>query len=726
SNTMAPIREANQQLAQDLRQPAHFGDLFKEPLQESQTSPSSKSDQCTQIEEFQVAQIFPELNSALPLATPNRRGNQDTTIVNEADVRSTKTVVPLQALPPILHAPSSSIRLTLDPPLNSKTPRSQVLPSVSTNLGSVVTDPAPAPSRLPPRGPSFLTSAVVPTLAPAIHTRVRPAPPASSNSTHRQAQFQSYTPGYPIANLQPAPQKQNAGHVTYSRPLPLVTLASPVSNQASANVTLARSIAPKLTLKSTQSSRERHCSKCGHCVYAFKDKHNENNTSLELREMSLHSSLASLPPEHLLTILSLTPSNPSHQHLTLPLVCRRFRSLIQSQPLYILCNIDLVSEDEEEPTVGLLTAPETPKLLKEFKECLITTTPNGKPKIVKVGIERSIKLHVSAIPGNPHTLVDYLGELMKRGVRKDGGEVRVVFGEVQVKGRRGATSEGVLGGFLGALKPLNITLWWWDSNLIASLPLTVNTLLLPNMRADAHIQASDTALLQPFAGSLKRLELFRPMPRQPWGIEAAAFGSLSVLDGLKELVVRTGRLVGSSEVLVASVVGLKGLEVLELPWNIDARFGVKLIREMPQLRRLQFIHVTTPDFFQGLPTFHPIPLSSSSNLLSAPSFTASDTPPLSPLSLSYSNLHLNILSKTLPTPPPYTSLQSLGLTYMEPDAGDFAILVEGLIRSLPCLSELFLRINARQENPTYDFFSSLPRDFMERTLRRLEGKTELK
>jgi hypothetical protein len=75
-----------------------------------------------------------------------------------------------------------------------------------------------------------------------------------------------------------------------------------------------------------------------------------------------------------------------------------------------------------------------------------------------------------------------------------------------------------------------------------------------------------------------------------------------------------------------------------------------------------------------------------------------------------------------PKPSVQNHLRFLGLTYMEPDSGDFAIMVEGLIRCLPQLTSLSLRINQRQNDSHYDFFS-IPRDYLERQLRRLEART---
>ena len=53
------------------------------------------------------------------------------------------------------------------------------------------------------------------------------------------------------------------------------------------------------------------------------------------------------------------------------------------------------------------------------------------------------------------------------------------------------------------------------------------------------------------------------MPRQPWGIEASAFNSLWSLSRLRELVLQSGRLIGSQEALVSGLIGMKTLRVVE-------------------------------------------------------------------------------------------------------------------------------------------------------------------
>ncbi|KAJ3028249.1 hypothetical protein HDV00_010542 [Rhizophlyctis rosea] len=60
---------------------------------------------------------------------------------------------------------------------------------------------------------------------------------------------------------------------------------------------------------------------------------------------------------------------------------------------------------------------------------------------------------------------------------------------------------------------------------------------------------------------------------------------------------------------------------------------------------------------------------------------------------------------------------------MQPDAGDLALLVEALIRTLPHLPTLTIRISKTLDGD-YDFFA-IPREYVERCLRRLEGRTRV-
>ncbi|KAJ3194378.1 hypothetical protein HK101_002851 [Irineochytrium annulatum] len=458
--------------------------------------------------------------------------------------------------------------------------------------------------------------------------------------------------------------------------------------------------------------------------------------------------LEGLPSETLWRIFVLTDS-PRLVYTVLPRVSRKFNAAVRACCVVIQANVDLISEEEEEgASAALLQTPDPPRLLKSFRHVVVpsvappTLSPLASPcqstptkpsplglnpagtgyapatpvstptlylstpvgvsssgghpgngrsddevSVIHVAGERLIKVHMNAIPlDNPTILVDYVRELLRRGAAGSGKRsVKIVFGTVQVKGRRGTIAPEVLGGFISAIKPLNIQLWWWDSDLIEHLPSTTAALRLPNMRADGHIQPRDLALLASGgASSLRRLELFRPMPRQPWGLEAGAFAPLSALPKLTELVVRSGRLIGTHEMLTTGVLGINNLSVLELPWSIDSRLGVRLIHGLPRLRRLQYVHVTSPDFFQGLPTFY------------ENAFEVMTAPPGSAV-------------KPIVAANALTSLRALGLNYMEPEGGDLSVMVEGIVRCLPQLKEMVLRINSRQSENAYDFFA-IPRE----------------
>ncbi|KAI9353860.1 hypothetical protein BDR26DRAFT_849364 [Obelidium mucronatum] len=435
--------------------------------------------------------------------------------------------------------------------------------------------------------------------------------------------------------------------------------------------------------------------------------------------------LITLPPETLFKIF-LQTNSPKCILTIIPRVCKTFAGVLSQRSNPILANVEIISEEEEDgangSVVALIQSPERPSLLPHFKRVRVvgagatrnnnsqsTSTirendaDNLNSSVVYVGIERSIKVHVGAIPDRPETLVQYISDLLRRGISSQAGffkrPIRVLFGTVQVAGRRGNTSAQLLGRFLCAMKPVNITLWHWDNELISNLPATAATSLrLPNMRADGHIQARDLALLTSGGGvqsHLKRLELFRPMPRQPWGLEASSFTSLCLLSGLRELVIRSGRLIGSHDALIGAVLALKKLRILELPWNIDSRLGSRILRELPELESLQYLQVTSPDFFQSLPT-HP---------MREPAGTSS------------------ITQRRIGTG---VRLKCLGLNFMEPDSADIAVMVEGIIRCLPELETLLIRINSRPSNdnngssPYYDFFGTISRELLSRWLRRLE------
>lgn len=101
--------------------------------------------------------------------------------------------------------------------------------------------------------------------------------------------------------------------------------------------------------------------------------------------------------------------------------------------------------------------------------------------------------------------------------------------------------------------------------------------------------------------------MFRPLVRQPWGLEPDAVSGLSGLPNLKELIVTSGRLVGgsqASEVFVKNVLMLKNLQNIELQWQIESRLGTQLLQGLPNLKSIQFIHISSPDVWLGLPSFY--------------------------------------------------------------------------------------------------------------------------
>jgi hypothetical protein len=227
--------------------------------------------------------------------------------------------------------------------------------------------------------------------------------------------------------------------------------------------------------------------------------------------------ITSLPPEALWTIF-LAINDPRKVFTQLPRVCKKFYQTIKSRSVPILAHVDLISEDEEDASnAALIQVPEPAKLLTEFKPVKIltqlasmypdlnrevagpswapgnsTNTSPGRPRkvhtstsasdsenpnshtlwnkrvsdgnVIYVGAERHIRIHMGAIPEAAEALVGYVRELLKQnGVtarRSSAPEttkripVQVIFGTVQIKGRRGHTSSDVIGTFLNAMRPL--------------------------------------------------------------------------------------------------------------------------------------------------------------------------------------------------------------------------------------------------------------------------------
>ncbi|KAI9364012.1 hypothetical protein DFJ73DRAFT_481034 [Zopfochytrium polystomum] len=252
--------------------------------------------------------------------------------------------------------------------------------------------------------------------------------------------------------------------------------------------------------------------------------------------------LTALPVEALWRVF-LATNSPKLVFNLLPRVCRRFHQTVRSFSVPMLANVDLLSEDEEDgggANTPLLHTLEPARLLRAFRavrvhpgcvdladgeaaaggrrgttppalsSLLLPSSPTSSPlsssplsgtpspdlPLMHVAAERHIRVHISAIPDNPETLVEYVKQLLKRNAFGSHVKtpVRVVIGTVQVKGRRGNASADTVGSFLRSLRPINVTLWWWDSELIEKLQNVAMTLRLPNMRSDGHIQPRDMAV----------------------------------------------------------------------------------------------------------------------------------------------------------------------------------------------------------------------------------------
>ncbi|KAJ1552385.1 hypothetical protein HK405_011536, partial [Cladochytrium tenue] len=282
------------------------------------------------------------------------------------------------------------------------------------------------------------------------------------------------------------------------------------------------------------------------------------------------SPLLSLPHEALWRVFVASDS-PKLVFNLLPHVCRRFHDVVRSFAVPTLAHLDLVADDDPDDPVprtdALLYVPEPARLLNSFRivrlrqsgsspvrgavppPTVSTSTDlhatEGDAHVVHVAAERYMRIHIAAIPPNPDSLVAYTKDLLRRNAfgpfSLNGLSVNIIIGNVQ-----------------------SITLWWWDPDLIDKLQdVCVPTARLPNMRTDGHVQPKDMAVVAR-SRTIRRLELFRPMPRQPWGLEARAFSPLAAMPELRELVVRSGRLIGSQEALVSSLVQLKFLAVLEV------------------------------------------------------------------------------------------------------------------------------------------------------------------
>eukprot|EP00842_Homolaphlyctis_polyrhiza_P001670 jgi/Hompol1/2503/HPOL_006028-RA len=395
--------------------------------------------------------------------------------------------------------------------------------------------------------------------------------------------------------------------------------------------------------------------------------------------------LVDLPAEAVWRIL-LATNSPRLIYKVLPLVCRRFHQIIKARSVVLLVHADIMCEESEED--GLSSS------LIQLPEAVLQIATN----VVDAGFERNIRIHAGAITEHPERLLMYIEDLLRRCPKGRVLPFRVVYGRVQIHGRRGTNvSLEAIAGFVALLQAQNISLWCWDTELIRAIARLSRSpsIRLPNMKSDGHISTLDFSAVAGMK-SLVRMELFRPFPRQPWGIDAGAFMSLTGLPSLKALVVSSGRLVQRPDSFKDAILSLHGLEILDLSWTVDYAYASRILRRLKKLCEFRYVHVGSSDFWISLPSY----------------YVMGDTP---------------LLPVTMPQQPTNPEaihhLQVLGLHFSQPDAGDLAAMVEGIVRCLPNLKTLCLRI-LRPTDSEYDFFA-LPRDMVERQFRRLEARTTI-
>ncbi|KAI8924914.1 hypothetical protein BC831DRAFT_463362 [Entophlyctis helioformis] len=351
-----------------------------------------------------------------------------------------------------------------------------------------------------------------------------------------------------------------------------------------------------------------------------------------------------------------------------------------------------------------------------------TTTPLRPTSIdtnlLAVGLERTIRINARALTEHPERLIMYLDDLLRRCPKGRVLPLRVIHGSVQIQGRCGrSVDREALASFVGLLQAQALLLWSWDTDLVRAIALLARprSIKIPNMKTDGHISVRDFAAIGDIK-SLVRIEFFRPFPREPWGIEASAFATLVSLPNLKEVIFSSGRLVQRVDIFKNAILALTHLQVLELNMMIDIVYASRILQRLKHLKSFHIVHVASPDFWISLPSYF---VPQVSLRLAGASILAAAGPNATPSSIQTFMADPDNLSADA-----VRHLETLGLHYMQPDASDLSAMVEGIVRSIPCLKSLTIRIS-RQNESDYDFFAVIPRDVIERLFRRLESRTSL-
>lgn len=408
------------------------------------------------------------------------------------------------------------------------------------------------------------------------------------------------------------------------------------------------------------------------------------------------------------TIISFL-SDPRQVYKEIPLVSRLFLKSSRQTQEPLIVNVEILSDDSFSTPIQF---PESLKLLSEFQvvkaapqKRLVVKSPislgwgrrdsgvtlasssvdagssnsddgdqnhhDQSHQFYKVGLERQLRLHSHAITENPQYLVSYIEQLLKKGLSRS---FKVLFGTVEVQGNHSSNAPD-LASFLGFLRPQNIALWCWDTRLIKEIAIKANPscIRLPLMKGDGNINVQDFSSLSGM-NFLRRLELFRPFPRQPWGIESPAFHILKTMPELRHLIIQSGRLIHRHEVFVDALLSLQALEVLNLTaWTLSPIHGAQILLRLHQLESIQFIHVSSPEFWLLLPSF----------------YTAD--------SLVFRGSGGGLVTSITAL----KNLKHLGIHLMSPDYADLACMTQGIVRSLPKLESLQVRISRPTNSGTH-------------------------
>ncbi|KAJ3334472.1 hypothetical protein HDU91_002713, partial [Kappamyces sp. JEL0680] len=209
--------------------------------------------------------------------------------------------------------------------------------------------------------------------------------------------------------------------------------------------------------------------------------------------------------------------SPRQVYKVLPLVSRHFYASSRQACCPLLVNVEILCDDpRDDPSFTMIQFPESIKILPGFapvavQERMQSATPLSRWQsatsmasdrtldedlhpdgrrhatlrdaaktasdlpVLKVGLTRQIRIHSNAITDRPEHLVAYIGlvalltlveQLLRKGIKR---KFRIVFGGVDIQGNHTPDTCATLSGFLGFLRPQNISIWSWDTQLIQDI-----------------------------------------------------------------------------------------------------------------------------------------------------------------------------------------------------------------------------------------------------------------